>query len=143
MTTIAVGPRVAPVRGVVRPRSSDSFSHAHAQGTAAGGAAGGAATPGQVRLTRRGRVAVTVLFLALMFAAFVMFGARTAATPEPGVPVQTTAVVVGPGDTIWQIAAQHSTGGDLRDVVRQIEELNGLSDASIVAGQKLYVPVNG
>lgn len=85
---------------------------------------------------------VTLLFLALIMLAFVAVGARTAATPTPGVPVQTETVVVQPGDTLWAIAAQH-TSGDLRSAVRAIEELNGLSDASISVGQRLYVPVSG
>jgi LysM repeat protein len=86
-------------------------------------------------------VAVVLVFVALILSAFVALGARTAATPETGTPVQTVTVVVRPGDTLWQIAAAHSSSGDLRDAVRAIEQLNGLSDASIVAGQKLYVPV--
>jgi LysM repeat protein len=88
-------------------------------------------------------VLVTLLFLGLILAAFVALGARTAATPEPGTPVQTVTVVVRPGDTLWQIAAAHTSATDLRNAVRAIEQLNGLSDASIVVGQKLYIPVTG
>lgn len=84
---------------------------------------------------------VILLFLALILTAFVALGARTAATTEPGAPVQTVTVVVQPGDTLWEIAAAYSPGGDLRDAVRAIEELNGMSDASLVVGQKLFVPV--
>ena len=55
----------------------------------------------RLRLTRRGRLVLTAVFLGLMLAAFVVFGAHSAATGEAGAPVPTQTVEVGEGDTLW------------------------------------------
>jgi hypothetical protein len=52
-----------------------------------------------------------------------------------------SSVVVEPGDTLWSIAATVAGGGeDVRGVVAEIRELNGLPDASLVPGQILVLP---
>ncbi|MGZ4428606.1 MAG: LysM peptidoglycan-binding domain-containing protein [Nocardioidaceae bacterium] len=98
-----------------------------------------ASTP--VRLTRRGRVVVTVLFLGLLMATLVVFGARSAATGEPGTPVRTHTVQVGEGDTLWEIASRVAAPGQTREMVLKIEELNALSSAALREGQRIAVPV--
>lgn len=134
MSTIALGAHRAPVNGAARPRRQQVP-------TTAGVSRRPVQQRGSLRLTSRGRVVVLLLFLGALLSAFVLVGARTAATEQPGAPVRTTTVVVRPGDTLWQIAAQHTGSADLRDAVRAIEELNGMSDATIVVGQKLFIPV--
>lgn len=94
-----------------------------------------------VRLTRRGRIVLTVLFLAALLVAFAAFGPHSAATGEAGTPVPTRTVQVGQGDTMWEIASQVAEPGQVREMVHQIEELNALSGPSLVAGQTIAVPV--
>ncbi len=47
--------------------------------------------------------------------------------------------VVQPGDTLWTIAASHSSG-DPREAVWRIRERNGLDGALIRPGQRLVLP---
>lgn len=95
-----------------------------------------------VRLTRRGRLVVFLFALSLVLGAAFFLASGAAGTGEAGTPPATEVVLVGPGDTLWGIASDAATdGGDVRDVMTQIEHLNALDSVGIQAGQKLRVPV--
>jgi LysM repeat protein len=94
-----------------------------------------------VRLTRRGRVVLLLVMLALLLAVLTMFGSRSAATGESGTPVQTRTVEVGEGDTLWGIASKVSAPGRVRETVHEIEELNALEGPAVAVGQQIAVPV--
>lgn len=48
---------------------------------------------------------------------------------------------VEPGDSLWEIAEPHTApGGDVRETVRHLLELNGLDGADLRPGQVLLVP---
>ncbi len=94
-----------------------------------------------VRLTRRGRLVLTVLFLALLLAVFTVFGSTSAASRDAGQPTPTRTVMVQEGDTLWGLAAAVAEPGEVREMVHQIEQLNALSGASVHVGQELAVPV--
>ena len=98
-------------------------------------------TRSTVRLTRRGRLVVflTSLFLALAVAFMLAGGA--VGTDEAGQAAPTEIVQVAPGDTLWGIASEIATDGDVRSMMREIERLNALESAGLAAGQKLRVPV--
>jgi hypothetical protein len=100
-----------------------------------------AAPRARVRLTRRGRVVLTLLLLALVLALFTVFSGYSAATGEPGDRVPTTTVVVGEGDTLWAIASAVAEPGRTREVVHEIQKLNSLPGPELVEGQELAVPV--
>lgn len=96
--------------------------------------------PAPLRLTRRGR-AVLVLLGLLVVVAGVLGGQAVADGPERAVEVVTHAVQSG--ETLWQIAAGVTAPGeDVRDVVAELQELNGLADGSLVAGQVLLLPAD-
>ncbi|RPF22073.1 LysM peptidoglycan-binding domain-containing protein [Myceligenerans xiligouense] len=91
-----------------------------------------------LRLTARGRFAVAVV--ALVVAAPVVWGA-TAVASSPVDPVEVRAHAVEPGETLWGLAASVAEPGqDVRDVVRELQELNGLPTGGLTVGQTLYVP---
>ena len=100
-----------------------------------------AAQRGHVRLTRRGRVVVFVLALLVALAIGVALGGNVSATTEIGEPQATEVVVVNEGDTLWGIASGVGDGGDVREVMAEIEELNQLDSAVLDLGQELHVPV--
>ena len=52
----------------------------------------------------------------------------------------TRTVTVGPGETLWQIARDVRPNADPRETVARIQELNGLTTATVWAGQPLIVP---
>ncbi|MCL8025031.1 LysM peptidoglycan-binding domain-containing protein [Nocardioides bruguierae] len=98
------------------------------------------ARPGELRLTRRGRVVVVLLGLALAGLVAVIGASMAAGTDSA---VQTHDIVVGTGDTLWGISGEiaEETGSDLRSTMTLISELNDLDGGMLVAGQTLEVPV--
>ena len=58
-----------------------------------------------------------------------------------GAPERFRLVEVGPGDTLWEIAVDAAPSGQVRDMVRQIQELNALSGPGLTVGQEIAVPV--
>ena len=94
-----------------------------------------------VRLTRRGRLVVFAGGLLLVLALGVLWGGGSVATEQPGTADPSLVVQVEPGDTLYDIAAQVTTDGDVAAMVEQIEDLNRLETSVVYAGQKLRVPV--
>ena len=108
-------------------------------------AAVGPQAPG-LRLTRRGRLAVTLsaaavtILLAVTVVPAVSAGVAAAFSPPP-TPVAT--VVVEPGQSLWQIAQATVPGGDTASVVARIADANGITSADeLRPGQRLTVPLS-
>ncbi len=60
-----------------------------------------------------------------------------AATPE-----RSTFVTVRPGDTLWAIAASHtSANGDIEQTVDRISAENHLGSSSLQPGERLRIPL--
>ncbi|MBW8487630.1 LysM peptidoglycan-binding domain-containing protein [Actinomadura parmotrematis] len=106
------------------------------------------APPQGLRLTRRGRVVLVTFVAAVLLAALwatagrgarAGSGARPASDRAPGGP-RVVSVVVGPGDTLWDIALRTDPHADPRRTVRRISDLNGLSGSIVQPGQRLRVP---
>jgi hypothetical protein len=126
----AVGPRrPAPGSAVTRP------------GPSVPGARRAATRPSAVRLrlTRRARRLAVVLALAVGVA----LGSWLGPWLGGGSALQLaggSSVVVQPGDTLWSIAGDLGGEGDVRALIDEIQELNGLSGADVVPGQVLQLP---
>lgn len=100
-----------------------------------------AAPAGQLRLTRRGRLVVFLgAVLVVLALAVFLTGGSSASIEASGTPTATERIVVTPGQTLWDIAADHTTDGDVRATIDQIEKLNALDSAMLRAGQELFVP---
>ena len=81
----------------------------------------------------------------LTLAALVVLGAVTFLGPSFGPRVENAAatqvtVTVKHGETLWDIAQVVNPGGDARDTVVRIMELNSLTSTAVDAGQRLEVP---
>ena len=95
-----------------------------------------------VRLTRRGRLVVFVASLLIVLAAaFVLLDGASVATDRSGQPEPTTLVMVGDGDTLWDIASAVAADGETSEMVQHIERLNHLDSSMLLAGQELRVPL--
>ena len=100
--------------------------------------------PSPVRLTRRGRLVVFLASLVAVLAVGLLVAAGSVASPEPAVPAPSQLVVVGPGDTLWDIAADVATTSgtdDVRETMTTITEFNDLDSTSLQVGQQLLVPL--
>ena len=116
---------------------------AMAPGRAASPRRGGAAAGGELRLTRRGRIVVVLVFLTLLLASLLALGGYSAASDASDVRGEaqpTRTVVVGEGDTLWDIAAEVAAPGEVRTMVHELQELNALAGPELVEGQRIAVP---
>ncbi|WP_237200623.1 LysM peptidoglycan-binding domain-containing protein [Rothia nasimurium] len=101
---------------------------------------------GRIRLTRRGRFVFRGLPV-LTLLALMVIGALTMLMPTPATSSNldissagSQTVTVYHGDNLWTIAEDIAPGLDSRDVINQIMEINDLTTAKLVPGQKLVVP---
>jgi hypothetical protein len=92
-----------------------------------------------VRLTRRGRLCLTVLTLFLTAGVVTATGQGAVATSDRG-GTATGVHVVRPGETLWSISHVVAPGSDPRETVSRIMDLNGMGSASVTAGRALVVP---
>lgn len=98
-----------------------------------GGGQGGAATSGAL-ITRRGRLALLSLVVALA-AVLGMVGLRGAGAAE-----QVRTVTVGAGQTLSEVAAAQLPDLSLSQGILAIQLANSLSTAQVSAGQELVIP---
>jgi LysM repeat protein len=108
-----------------------------------------------VCLTRRGRLARTLLVLSLSIvlgAGFAMKAgagdagasgsdALSAAKINGSSDATYVVVTVAAGETLWSLASQMADGGDVQTLVADIASTNSLNGVDVEAGQKLRVPI--
>jgi len=92
-------------------------------------------------LTRRGRLARTVVVLSLSVVMAAGFAARSGAGDQVVAATSYTTVVVPAGATLWSVASAYSDG-DVQAMVEAIREANNLSGYDIAAGARLKVPTS-
>ena len=123
-----------------------------------------------VCLTRRGRLARTLLVLSLSIVLGAGFAMKAGAGNDvAGVNANSSAsaqslkaakingssassndassaksyvvVTVAAGETLWSLASQMADGGDVQTLVADIASANSLNGVDVEAGQKLRVPI--
>ena len=72
--------------------------------------------------------------------AFLFMAVVLAQTAHGSTPNGVETVTVGPGQTLWGIAAQRYPDADTRAKVIEIERLNGLGGPELRVGEQLKVP---
>ena len=89
---------------------------------------------GTVRLTRRGRLAVTLSMLAVLALLPVILLTLVVPADARG------EVIVRPGQTLSELAATHLPEMPQDAAIVQIQRVNGLSSSQLQAGQVLQLP---
>lgn len=95
----------------------------------------------KVRLTRRGRLTVLVLSVAMGFGALSVGEVATQAATSVEHPPRLGHAVVQPGETLWQVASRADPAADPRAVVAELMTLNHLTSAEVIPGETLLLPV--
>lgn len=100
--------------------------------------------PMRLRITRRGRVVLSV-FLLLIVAGLVAIAATLGATQaiasNDAGGSNFGYVVVQPGESLWAVATALDPSADPRDVIAEIVRLNQLEGSDVQAGQPIAVPL--
>ncbi|WP_280268338.1 LysM peptidoglycan-binding domain-containing protein [Nocardia wallacei] len=98
--------------------------------------------PHGVDRVERAQVGFATLAVAALVSAAVVCGLVGLAQLRAGAPAAepTSVVQVGPGESLSEVAARVAPADPVRDTVRKIVELNGLSGAEVVPGRTLIVP---
>jgi LysM repeat protein len=93
-----------------------------------------------VKLSRRGRLARTLVVLSLTVVMAAGFASQSGAGQvEASSAPSYEIVVVAPGETLWSVAAAYASG-DVQGLVNEIREVNNLQGFDLQAGQKLRIP---
>jgi LysM repeat protein len=95
--------------------------------------------PSGARMSRRGRLARTIVVASLTVVMAAGFAAKSGAGDQVVAATSYVTVVVPGGATLWSVASAYSTG-DIQAMVESIREANNLKGYDVVAGQKLRVP---
>ena len=93
------------------------------------------------RITRRGRLLLTMALVGLLLAAFSLGRADAPqAATEVAAPPAVVQTTVQPGDSLWTVAQRVAPEADPREVVQQLRSLNDLSGSGLQVGQQLLLP---
>lgn len=142
------------VHGAARQQEIERAMRAHPAGRALraragvhppghGDVRGGCVQPTRppVRLTARGRRLVLSLAVAAGVGVAALVHGLAGADGTGGLHLTgETRVVVQPGDTLWSIASSVAGDGDVRVVVAQLREVNGLQGSDLRPGEVLQLP---
>ena len=100
----------------------------------------------RLRITRRGRVVLAALAsipVVAVVTAVALFGANSAVADGVASSGATQAfdyVTVQAGETLWGLAEEIAPTADPRDVIADIERLNGVESSAVAPGQSLAIP---
>jgi len=104
-----------------------------------------------VCLTRRGRLARTLLVLSLSIVLGAGFAMKAGAGNSDALSAAKIngssdaksyiVVTVAAGETLWSLASAMADGGDVQTLVADIASANSLNGVDVEAGQKLRVPI--
>lgn len=89
----------------------------------------------------RRRFMVAVLFLiAALAVVFSTLQSQAAGASAHAAKASFTYVYVAPGDTLWSIATKYAPDVDPQQEIIDIQNLNALTSAELVPGQRLALP---
>ncbi|MBP7175629.1 MAG: LysM peptidoglycan-binding domain-containing protein [Thermoclostridium sp.] len=77
-------------------------------------------------------------FIFLLVVTIMLAGSIVAAAGEE--KSECRSVTVMPGDTLWDIAQENAVNKDIRKYIFELKKINQLDDATIYAGQNLFLP---
>lgn len=80
---------------------------------------------------------ITVILFTVVIYAFITANSSSITESKSNKEV----VIVKYGDTLWSIASKVNSGRDIREVIYDIQNINGIKSASIKPGDKIYIPL--
>ena len=96
----------------------------------------------RIRLTRKGRLAITSLAGLVLLAGLFTLATSGAEASNTSSSASVIEVVVSPGDTLWSIAKAVKPNQDPRETIYDIKAMNLISGSQVFPGQIIKVPAN-
>lgn len=87
-------------------------------------------------LKNRKRFSIFIMTVTVVLSLFIVSGT----VRGEGVNESPKTVIVGKGDTLWDISREYGKGTDIRRYIRKIKEINKLQDGVIYEGDVLILP---
>lgn len=88
-------------------------------------------------LKNRRRFYMFVIFMTISLSCIFFAATANGADTNPTF----TSVTIEKGETLWHLAKEYSHGGDIRQYIREIKEINNLSDGTIYEGDVIKMPL--
>lgn len=79
---------------------------------------------------------LTIVLFTMLTYAFISISSSNMAESKSNKEI----VIVKYGDTLWSIAAKVNSSRDIREIIYDIQNINGIKLASIKPGDKIYIP---
>lgn len=95
-----------------------------------------------VRLTQKGRLALTVVATLLMILGIFTLTTAGAEASNEKVSAEVIQIIVSPGDTLWSIAKAVNPSQDPRETIYEIKTMNALNSSQVFPGQVLTIPAD-
>jgi hypothetical protein len=94
------------------------------------------------KLNARGRrfVRRATMFIVALVAAIGFFSGQAAIAGSESVKANFTYVTIHSGESLWQLAAKLAPNTDRRDWIASVVDLNALTSADVVPGQRIALP---
>lgn len=92
-----------------------------------------------MRLTRKGKKCLLFVLVTILLTTIVAMNIGASASEES---VQYISHIVEPNDTLWGIAEEYGTDGDIRKTIYDIKRLNQLDGSDLVVGTRILIAVS-
>ncbi len=134
MSAIAID--MHPIGGASLPVGAGAGGRGAAHGRVGSARPTGRGDHGALRVTRTGRLAVTltVMLVAVLAAAITFAGSGGASSPPDRV------ITIGAGQTLSELAVTYLPQLSIQEAVAAIQSANQLQSDRIIAGQELVIP---
>ncbi len=92
-----------------------------------------------MRLTKKGKMCLLFVLVTVLLTVVVAMNIGASASEEN---IQYISHIVEPDDTLWSLAEEYGTDGDIRKTIYDIKRLNQLDSSDLVIGTRILIAVS-
>ena len=92
-----------------------------------------------MKLTKKGKRCLLFVLVTILLSVIVAMNIGASASEEN---LQYISHIVEPYDTLWSLAEEYGTDGDIRETIYNIKRLNQLESSDLMVGTRILIPVS-
>ena len=92
-----------------------------------------------MKLTRKGKRCLLFVLVTILLSVVVAMNIGASASEEN---LQYISHIVEPNDTLWSLAEEYGTDGDIRETIYNIKRLNQLESSDLMVGTRILIPIS-